>query len=99
MAERMKFVDPLNLIQIMLAEGKSVKRNDKKENYTDLNVPEVIRDKNRLLEWSKAVTCFCDECLRKETCVDYLRGIELYPDSKTRKLRWDRRECKWFSPK
>ena len=76
-----------------------MKGNDIKENSTDLNVPEVICNKNGLLEWSKEVTSFCDECLRKVTCVEYLSGIEHYPDPKTRKFMWDRRDCKWFSPK
>jgi len=83
----------------MLAEGKSVKRKDIRENSSDQNVPEVICDKNGLLEWSKEVVCFCDECLRNRACVEYLMGNDLFTDSKTRKQKWDRVECKWFSPK
>ena len=81
----------------MLAEEEEM--NDKLGSNGDLGVPEVLSDKNGLLEWSGDVECFCGECLRKDTCVEYIRGKELHPDAEKRKKVWDRKECKYFSPK
>jgi len=81
----------------MLAEEEEM--NDKLGSNGDLGVPEVLSDKNGLLEWSGDVECFCGECLRKGTCVEYIRGKELHPDAEKRKKVWDRKECKYFSPK